>query len=180
MFLILRTMLKGRVYTFNRRENWGLGKLNDPPEVSQCRIWHVRALTWIFAESMLKELDLKPRLNSFQNLTLYLHMPPHLSLWPAKSSSPSVTVSRHMSKKASPGQTKLKTGEGVMCRPHSTWSRSEDSNPETWMVWFLKSAFSTTIEKVEISTFYFVEIVLLKESRCQPAKAIGSIWYREK
>ena len=84
-----------------------------------------------------------------------------------------------LTEKASPGQTKLKTGESVTC-VGPAWSRSEDSNPGMWMIWFLKSAFSTTIEKVEISTFYFVEIVLLKESRCQPAKAIGSIWYREK
>ena len=172
-------MLKGRVYTFNRRENRGLGKLNDPPKVSQCRIWHIRALTWIFAESMLKELDLKPRLNSLQNLTLCLHMTPHVPLWPAKSSSPSMTGSQRVSEKASPGQTKLKTGESVTY-VGPTWSRSEDSNPGTWRVWFLKSAFSTTIEKVQISTFYFVEIVLLKESRCQPAKALGIIWYREK
>ena len=113
------------------------------------------------------------------NLTLCLHMTLHVPLWPAKSSSPSMTGSQRVSEKASPGQTKLKTGESVTY-VGPTWSRSEDSNPGTWRVWFLKSAFSTTIEKVEISTFYFVEIVLLKESRCQPAKAIGSIWYREK
>ena len=167
-------MLKGRVYTFNRRENWGLGKLNDPPKVSQCRIWHIRALTWISAESMLKELDLKPRLNSLQNLTLCLHMTPHLPLWPAKSSSPSMTASQRGFQKASPGQTKLKTGERVTC----------EAPFQMITVWRLKSRdVNGLVFKVCIFNYYWKsrDFYFLLGRNCSPEgiKVPASQSYRQ-
>lgn len=100
---------------------------------------------------MLKELDLKLQ----AQLTAKPHAYPHYDttpLWPAKSSSLSMTASQRGFETASPDRPSLKQGNVSREAPFQMIT-CEDSNPETRMVWFLKSAFSTTIEKVEISTW---------------------------
>lgn len=81
-------------------------------------------------------------------------------------------VSECVSENASAKQTKLKIGEDVVCvdpilHDHVLKTQIQKLNGLAFKVYILND-------------YYFSEIFLLKEPRWQPAKAIGSIRYREK